>query len=205
MGTSLVLWGIAFSRNFIGLLTRPYETSRRIVDHGKPGELIFVAIVLACYFALASLVRVASFRPFLLTREFIELVFATSTTYGLAVLLFWSAGQLVGAHGKQKGLAIMWGYTLIPTLVWFLATSLLYVILPPPRTTSTQGVVFSLLFLLFSGVLFFWKATLAYLTLRFGLRLSLTKILIVLAVSLPVLGAYSIGMYRIGIFRIPFL
>ncbi len=205
MGTALVIWSVGFFRNIGGLVTRPYETVRRVVDHEKPGELVIVGAFLALYFAIASLVRVSSFRPFLLTREFIELVLATSTTYGLAVLLFWVAGELVGAKGKPRGLAVAWGYTLIPTLVWFFATSLLYVILPPPRTTSAQGVLFSLLFLIFSAALFFWKATLAYLTLRFGLRLTLGKILVVLGITLPILAAYSIGMYRIGIFRIPFI
>jgi len=43
------------------------------------------------------------------------------------------------------------------------------------------------------------------LTLRFGLRLSLGKIIIVLALTVPVLGLYSYGMYRLGIFKIPFI
>lgn len=200
-----MLWAVAFGRNLVGLVARPYETVRRVVDHAKPGELVMVGVLLGLYFALASLVRVSSFRPFLLTREFVALVLATLTTYGLAIFLFWVAGELVGAKGKLQGLAVAWGYTLVPTLVWFLATSLLYVVLPPPRTTSAQGVLFSLLFLIFSVVLFFWKATLAYLTLRFGLRLPLGKILVVLVIALPILAAYSIGMYRIGIFRIPFI
>jgi len=205
METFLIVALVDFGRNVIGLVTRPYETCRKIVDHGGFGELSYIAILLAMYFAFASLVKVAAFRPFLLTRQFIVLSAATGTTYLLAVSLFWTAGKLVGAEGKFKGLAVSWGYSLLATLTWFLATSLLYVILPPPRTTSTAGVAFSLLFLIFSVTLFFWKATIAYLTLRFGLRLNLGKILIVLTTTLPVLGLYSYCLYRLGIFRIPFL
>ena len=205
MGTALLCALIAFIRNVIGLVTRPYETCRRIVDHGGFGELVYVAILLAVYFAFASLVKVAAFRPFLLTRQFILLAAATGMTYILAVTLFWTAGKLVGSEGKFKGLAVSWGYSLLATLTWFLATSLLYVILPPPRTTSTAGVAFSVLFLIFSATLFFWKATIAYLTLRFGLRLNLGKIFTVFALTLPVLGLYSYCLYRVGIFRIPFL
>lgn len=205
MEIALIVAFLSFVKNVIGLVTRPYETCRRIADHGGYGELSYVAILLAVYFAFASLVKVAAFRPFLLTRQFIVLAAATGTTYIFAVALFWTAGKLVGAQGKFKGLAVSWGYSLLATLTWFLATSLLYVILPPPRTTSTAGVAFSILFLIFSVTLFFWKATIAYLTLRFGLRLNLGKILIVLAVTLPILGFYSVGMYRLGIFRIPFL
>lgn len=205
METSLIAALVDFGRNVVGLVTRPYETCRRIADHGGFGELVYVAILLVMYFAFASLVKVASFRPFLLSRQFIVLSAATGGTYLFAVALFWTAGKLVGAQGRLKGLAVSWGYSLLPTLTWFLATSILYVILPPPRTTSTAGVVFSILFLIFSVTLFFWKATIAYLTLRFGLRLNLGKIIGVLALTLPVLGLYSFGMYRLGIFRIPFL
>ena len=205
METLFIVALVAFGRNVIGLVTRPYETCRRIVDRGGFAELSYVAILLAIYFAFASLVKVSAFRPFLLTRQFIVLAAATGTTYILAVALFWTAGKLVGAEGKFKGLAVSWGYSLLATLTWFLATSFLYVILPPPRTTSTAGVLFSILFLIFSATLFFWKATIAYLTLRFGLRLNLGKILIVLTLTLPILGLYSVGMYRLGIFRIPFI
>ena len=195
----------AFTRAVVGLVTRPYETVRNITDHGTLFELVYVAVCMAAYFVLASLVRVAEFRPFLLTREFAVLAAATLVTYIITVSLFWSAGKLVGAQGKLKGFALAWGYSLIPTVLWFLATSILYVVLPPPRTTSAQGVLFSIVFLVFSATLFFWKATIAYLALRFGLRLGLGKILVVLAISLPILALYSVGMYRLGIFRIPFI
>lgn len=205
METSLVVALSAFVKNVIGLVTRPYETCRRIADYGRPGELVYVAILLAIYFAFASLVKVAAFRPFLLTRQFVVLAAATGATYMLAVALFWGASKLVGAQGKLKGLAVSWGYSLLATLAWFLTTSILYVILPPPRTTSAAGVLFSVLFLIFSATLFFWKATIAYLTLRFGLRLGLGKIIIVLALTVPVLGLYSFCLYRLGIFKIPFI
>jgi hypothetical protein len=205
METCLIVALSAFIQNVIGLVTRPYETCRRIVDRGGLGELVYVAILLSVYFAFVSVVKVAAFRPFLLSRQFIVLAAATGTTYVLAIALFWIAGKLVKADGKLKGLALLWGYSLLATLTWFLATSILYVILPPPRTTSLAGVLFSILFLIFSATLFFWKATIAYLTLRFGLRLNLGKILIVFTLTLPALGLYSYWLYRVGIFRIPFI
>jgi hypothetical protein len=194
-----------FLRSIAGLVTRPYETVRGTVERENVYELVFIAIPLIFYFALASLVKVARFRPFLLTREFVLLTGATFIMYVFAVALFWTAGRLVGAQGKLKGFAVAWGYSLMPTFLWFFATSILYVLLPPPRTTSIQGVLFSILFLIFSATLLFWKITIGYLALRFGLRLDLGKILIVLAISLPILGFYSYGMYRLGIFKIPFI
>lgn len=205
METSLFVAFFAFCRNIVGLVTRPYETVRRIVDRSQMAELLYVAILLVFYFSLASVVKIATFRPFLLTREFMVLATGAAMTYMVAVGVFWFAGKLVGATGSLKGLALSWGYSLVPTFLWFLGTSLLYVLVPPPRTTSPQGIIFSILFLVFSATLFFWKITLAYLSLRFSLKLGLGKILIVAAVTLPVFALYSVGMYRWGIFRVPFL
>jgi hypothetical protein len=205
METSLIVAFVGFGRNVIGLITRPYETCRRIVEKGNPLELTYVGTVLALYFILASLVKVASFRPFLLTRQFFVLVGAAGLTYCLVVVIFWGIGKLIGANGKLKGFAVLWGYSLLPTVIWFFVTSVLYVLLPPPRTTSIRGVIFSVLFLVFSITLFLWKTTIGYLSLRFGLRLGLGKILLVCVLAFPLLGLYSVGMYRLGIFRIPFL
>jgi hypothetical protein len=205
METSLIVALVSFGRNIIGLVTRPYETCRRIAEKANPWELTYVGVVLTLYFVLASLVKIAGFRPFLLTRQFIVLAGAAGVTYCLVVGLFWGIGRLVCISGRLKSLAVLWGYSLLPTALWFFVTSILYVLLPPPRTTSMQGILFSVLFLVFSITLFLWKMTIAYLSLRFGLRVGLGKILVVLAVALPVLGAYSYGMYRLGIFRIPFI
>lgn len=205
MVDQLLLSGVQFSRTIIGIVTRPYETYRRIVDHGSVWELPYIAAVLAGYFALASLIKTAVFRPFLLTKQFIVLAVAAGATFIFAVVLLWVAGRLVGGKGKLTGVGIAWAYTLVPTTVWFLVTSLLYVLLPPPRTERWQGITFSLLYLVFSVTLFFWKGMLAYLTLRFGLRLDLGKILLVTAVIAPLVGVYSFAMYRFGIFKVPFI
>lgn len=205
MDEKVITIAVSFGRTIVGILSRPYETYRRIEREGNLWELVGIALLLSTYFASAALVKTASFRPFLLTRHFVVLAVAVLVTYLLTVFLFWTAGRLVGAKGTLRGLLLGWGYTLIPTLLWFLSTSLLYVLLPPPRTTSVYGLLFSVVYLLFSSTLLFWKVILGYLALRFGLKLDLGKITIVCVVVLPLLGAYSVLMYRLGIFRIPFL
>ena len=181
----LIISGIAFGRNAIGLVVKPYETYRRIIDKGSVWELVFIAM----------LVMVSAFR----------LVFAAAATYMLVVILVWVVGQRVGGKGTLASVALGWGYTMLPTVCWFFMTSLLYIVLPPPRTTSLAGIAFSALFLIVSATLFFWKLTLGYLTLRFGLKLDLARILMVVAVVAPIVGVWSWGMYRLGIFKIPFL
>ncbi len=140
-----------------------------------------------------------------MTKQFILLAGASAVTYLVVVVTLWSASSFVRKNGQLPRFALAWAYTLIPTLLWFLATSLLFVILPPPRTTSPQGIAFSIMFLVFSATLFFWKIMLAYLALRFAMKLDLIKILIVVGISFPIVGFYSFGMYRLGIFKVPFL
>lgn len=187
------------------MVTRPYETYRRIIEHGSMWELGIIAMLLSIYFLTASLVKVPLFRFFLLTREFIVLAGAVFLTFLIIVTLFWLAGRVVGSRGAWRRIAIGWGYGLLPTLFWFWMTSLLYVLIPPPRTTSVWGVTFSVLFLLISIALLSWKIILSYLTLRFALKLDLGKIILICCLVFPVMGLYSVGMYKWGVFRVPFL
>lgn len=202
---TLVVDGVVFGRTCIGLVLRPYETYRRIVRHGRPGEILFVGAFLAVYFALASIVKVAAFRPFLLTQQFALLAVGAISGWALSAFCIWFFGSLIRARASLMSIMLAWAYTLIPTALWFLAISLLFVLLPPPRTTSVPGIIFSLLFLAFSATLLWWKVTLAYLTLRFGLKLDFGKCVIVAGACAPVLLAWSVGMYRAGVFKVPFL
>ncbi len=197
--------GIAFSRTLVGLVTRPYETYRRIVTHGKAGELVFIGVLLSAYFSLASLVKVAAFRPFLLTQHFLLLAMGVVSGTFISTCCIVIAGRMLKLSVSFERIFLAWSYTLIPTVLWFFATSLLFVLLPPPRTTSVAGMAFSLLFLVFSATLLWWKVTLSYLTLRFGLKADFGKGLIVALISAPVLSVWSYFMYKAGIFKVPFL
>ena len=205
MGRTLIVGAIAFGRHVVGIIVRPYETYRHIIDHGESAEFGYLALVLAGFFATAATVKTASFRPFLLTRQFLVLGSATGATFLLAVSLFWLFGRMFGGSGTFKGFSLGWAYTLMPTLVWFWMTSLLYVFFPPPRTQQPLGMAFSFVYLFVSAILLLWKVILSYLSLRFGLQLGLGKILGLSAVVLPILVGYSVGMYKLGIFRIPFI
>lgn len=106
---------------------------------------------------------------------------------------------------KLQRMAKTWSYTLLPTLIWFYSTLLFYFILPPPRTTSILGQIFSIFYIAFSGSLLVWKLILVYLSIRFSLRIHLYRviyyILIYLALSIPL----WILLYNSGISRIPFV
>lgn len=204
--TKLLVGGfVGFVQNCIGITFRPYETYRRISKANNPWELPYIGLLLAAYFANASLVKTAAFRPFLLTRQFIVLGLAAGGTFVLTSYLFWYFARRLGGTGLYRNLAVGWAYTLIPTLIWFWATSILYILIPPPRTASGAGIMFSILYLVFSATLFFWKMVLCYLAVRFSMRLDLGRILATTGLAGIFLVPYGILMYKAGIFKIPFI
>lgn len=201
----LVACGVDYLRSLYGIAARPYATYRRITDHGRYGELIYLGLMLVLYFSLVSVVKTAAFRPFLLTKQFILLIGGAGLLYVSAVGAIWMSGKFFGAEGSWKGLMLAWAYTLVPTWIWFFITSLLYVILPPPRTTSGWGMAFSIVYLVFSVSLFFWKIILGYLTLRFSLRLDLVRITGAGLLAVIPVGLVGWWLIRAGIFRVPFI
>lgn len=201
----LLVGSLTFFRNAVGLVTRPYETSRKIANTAKIGELPMLLVFLIAYFGVASLVKTAAFRPYLLTKQFIVLCSGAGFLYLVAVFSLWKASKIMGGNGGLRKIAVSWAYTLIPTAVWFLVTSLLFVILPPPRTSSVQGIVFSILYLVFSISLLFWKIILAYLAIRFSMKMDLLRIIGASVIASPFIVITSICLYRVGIFRVPFL
>lgn len=201
----MLVAGVTWLRTTVGLVTRPYETYRRIIDRGHGFELLYIGAMGALYFAVASIVKQPSFRPYFLTKQFLALAGTAGVSFFIIATTLFVLGSVVGGKGKFSRFLLAWGYTLVPTILWFLSTSILYVLLPPPRTTRTLGIVFSIVYLVFSATLFFWKIVLGYLSLRFGLRLDLGKITVVAAISVPIFALYSIAMYKLGVFKVPFL
>ncbi|MEK7166109.1 MAG: YIP1 family protein, partial [Patescibacteria group bacterium] len=143
--------------------------------------------------------------PFILSLNVSRLFTVSLTTYIGICLLLLVLGKMVGGKPNLRAILLGWGYSLIPTLIWFFATSLFYLLLPPPRTETILGRSFSLIFNTFSLSLFFWKGMLYYLTLRFGMKLDLRQISVISVIFLPLLVVYAVLMYRFHIFRVPFV
>lgn len=203
--TPLIIGFLSGIRSFVGLITKPYETMRKMVKEGGVSELSFIVFMLLGYFVLASLVKTAAFRPYLLTKQFILLSGGAFGGYMLAVGLIYLAGKILRSTGSLWGVAFSWAHTLYPTVMWFFMTSLLFVILPPPRTTRIEGIAFSFLYIVISTAVLSWKVILSYLSIRFSLRFGIGKILLVTVVVGPFIALYYYFMYKAGIFRIPFL
>lgn len=195
-----------FAKNALGCVNSPYITYRKLAfDPGNSRHALFVAGFAVLYFVFASLIRIGKSYPYILTLHFNVLVFSSLICFIVMVGTMYSIGRLLGSKGSLNTVAILWLYSLLPTISWFFLTSILYLLLPPPRTEALSGKVFSIVFLSLSLALLFWKLILYYLTLRFALRLDLFKIGIISGFILPVVFGLSIFFYSMRIFRIPFL
>lgn len=160
----------------------------------------------AIYIGLASLLRKGfDSGPLLLTLHFGKLFWGIIFTFIFAWGVIYFVGKLFGGKGNPSNIFYPWFYSLIPTLLWFLTASFFYFLLPPPRTDSPKGQLFSLVFITVSITLFYWKGMLYYLTLRFGHKLSLGRIILSTIVILPLAFLYSLFTYKLGLFRIPFI
>ena len=193
-----------FLRNIWGTIDQPYVSYRKIVK-GDPYELLIIFGIIAGYFFLISPLKLHTFHPLLITFNASRLFTTTLFSFMLICFVLYLLAHVMGSKETFKNVLMGWGYSLIPTLIWFWVTSLAYVVLPPPRHPTLLGNLFSIVFVAFSISLFWWKGILYYLTLRLGLRLNLQRIIIISVIFLPSLFLYSIWLYRLGIFKVPFI
>ena len=185
---------IIFIRRSIGLIFTPYKTIRKISIEKGWHDIIWIGVLGVLYFLITNSVR------FWLT----GLLGAVGLFIGTVVFFSLLPGSGAWTERLQR-MYKTWSYSFIPTLIWFYSTLLFYFILPPPRTTSLFGMVFSVFYIAFSGSLLVWKLILVYLSIRFSLRIHLYRViyymLIYLALSIPL----WIYLYNCGISRIPFV
>lgn len=202
----LLRWFILFVRNSYGVINSPYETYRKLIHKNETlGQSLYILLLCLAYFTFASLVRIGIKNPFILTIQFNKLAILTSLNFLFVAVLLYKIGKLIGGIGSLRNVLLAWSYTLIPTLLWFLITSIIFIFLPPPRTASLPGRIFSILYMGFSLAMLYWKIILYYLTLRFALKLDLIKIIVISFFFGTYVAIYGVLMYRVGIFRIPFI
>ncbi|MCL5675525.1 MAG: YIP1 family protein [Patescibacteria group bacterium] len=204
LSLSLLRLFARFSVNTYGVFHKPYETWRRLVQESDLGQIAIWGFLLWAYLSVAVVVKNglatgALFLTFNLNRLFN----ITVVSFMAVTLLFWLAGTWCHGRGSLKEVAASWVFSYLPTLIWFFSTTILYLILPPPRTQSFLGQIFTLVFLAFSLSLLFWKIILYYLTMRFALRMNLWQILRASLVIVPALTCYFLLLNRLGFYKIP--
>lgn len=202
---SLAKFFIVSLKDIWGVFNTPYKTYRKLALKEELSRSLLIFLASLTYFAWATMIRAQTLNPLFLSFNFSKLSLGAFFTFLVVVLSVYFLGKLVGGKGSLKSVFVTWAFSLIPTLLWFLATSLFYIFLPPPRTTSFLGVLFSLFYITFSASLFFWKGLLYFLCLRFSLKLDLLRIILISALLFPLGIFYSVLMYRLGIFKVPFI
>jgi len=125
--------------------------------------------------------------------------------FSFTILFFYLLSFMYLKDTRLKKILISFTYSLLPTLIWFTVNFLIYLILPPPRTISFLGQIFSLVFITFSLALFFWKLILVYLALRFSLKQNFYRIVYLLLLYLLYFLPFTFLMYQLNIFRVPFI
>lgn len=197
---------INFASNLWGIFQTPYKTTKRIVAEKRFIQAGVILLVIPLYTLLSTPVKYGLSAGWLfLLWAFIKSTLWTYTTYFLACFLIYFVGKKFGGSEDFLGVFSLWAFSLIPTYLWFFTTVILYLILPPPRTTSIYGYSLSILFIAYSISLLWWKIILYYLTLRHACKLSLQKIAKASFILWPAGVIYSFLTYKLGVFKIPFI
>lgn len=196
---------ISLLRDCWGVFNKPYETIRTLSVKKQITPILFFALLSWIYLGIAVSIKFgihtgAIFLTFNLGRLF----YAVSATFFIVTATMYLVGRIMGGKGNLLSILSVWSYSYLPTLIWFLLTTFLYIVLPPPRTNSVLGNFFSVIYLFISLGLIFWKGLLYFLTLRFCLKLNLWQTTRTTIVLWSLWFLYFLLLNRMGIFKIPF-
>lgn len=180
------------------LIFYPHRAMRKIVQEKDVNQIFIIFLFVFLYFKFAYYLKD---KPYPAT--FLFLVFILS--FFLTVFFFYGLTRLFNKKAKLGSFIFTFAYSLFPTLLWYGSNSILFIILPPPRTTSILGLSFSIFYLIFSISVFIWKIMLNYLALRFATGFSFWRILYFLLLYLSVFFPYFFLLSFFRLFFIPMI
>ncbi|MBI2641625.1 hypothetical protein HYW87_03465 [Candidatus Roizmanbacteria bacterium] len=185
-------------RRFAFLIVSPYKTLRRISLEEDALQVGIIFLLVFLYFQFAHKLRAFFYPPYIIFIFFVINFFFT-------VLFFYFLSQPAKKNISLKSLVFTLSYSLFPTLLWFIVSSLFYYFLPPPRSASLLGKAFSIFFIAFSVSVLAWKIILFYLSVRFSTRLQFYAVIYLILLYLCILIPYALLLYYFKIFRVPFI
>ncbi len=184
-------------RNFIFLIFSPYKTIRKISKEDDSYQIGIIFLLIFIYFKFIYYLRSD---PHPATFVFIVFLINFLLTTGFFYLVSKNTEKV-----NFRSFVFTFSYSLFPTLIWFISNSILYVLLPPPRTLSLLGKGFSIFFIAYSISLLVWKLILFYLSIRFSTKTNFYRIIYWMILFFVWFIPYSIFLYHFKIFRIPFI
>jgi len=190
-------------KRFFLLIIYPYKTMRRISLEKDYYQLLIIAGLVFLYFKFIYFLRD---KTYLATLVFLFFIF----NFLLTSSFFYFINNFFSSNRNKKEITFSsyiftFSYSLFPTLIWFLSTSLLFIFLPPPRTFSLLGNTFSIFFVAYSLSLLIWKLILEYLAVRFSSKQNFLRIFYMMILYLTWFLPYSVFLYYFHFFRIPFI
>ena len=150
-------------KRFFLLIFYPYKTMRKISLEKDYYQLLIITGLIFLYFKFIYFLRD---KPHPATLIFLIFLF----NFFLTVFFFYCLSKNFEKDVRLRSFIFTFSYSLFPTLIWFLSTSILYIFLPPPRTFSLLGKGFSIFFIAYSLSLLIWKLILEYLAVRFSTK-----------------------------------
>ncbi len=185
-------------RNFFLLIFYPYKTMRKISLEKDYWQIVIIFFLVFLYFKFIYYLRQNPYPA-----AFVFLVFLFN--FFLTILFFHLFSLRINKDIKLSSFIFTFAYSLFPTLIWFITNSFLYLLLPPPRTSSILGKSFSVFFIAFSISLLIWKLILVYLSIRFSSKLNFYRIIYLIILYICFFLPYSALLYYFKIFRVPFI
>lgn len=200
---------VVFHRS-IQLAIKPYETMRSVSQRTYRTQVGVIALLVYLYFVYATAIRSRTLDPVILSSSSLWTFAYFVLTFVLVTGYFYVFGYIAQHFKKAKLVEYrtyisLFAYSLVPTILWFFATSTLFVLVPPPRGLTLLGKAFSVIFIVYSITLLLWRFNLLYISLRFALKAKFYTILVAIITFCLWFGPYSVLMYKHGIFRIPFI
>jgi hypothetical protein len=183
---------------FFRLIFYPYKTMRKIVKEKDIVQVFFIFLFVFLYLKFAYFLKDNPYPA-----SFLFLIFLLG--FFMMVFFFYFLSKFFKKEAKFLPFLFGFSYSLLPTLIWFGTNSLLFLLLPPPRTTSIFGQSFSIFYLAYSISLLAWKSILVYLTIRFATGFSFWWIVYLLFLFLLVFFPYIIFLNSFNIMRIPLI
>ena len=189
-----------------GLIFAPYKTLRKVARENDKLQLLIIFVLVYLYFIYANIIRSRTIHPFIISAKTSANIFFFILTFFLVTGFFYIAAVILLPRQQQyRAYLNTFAYSLLPTYLWFIVTSTLYLILPPPRTASFPGLALSGIFFIFSLTVFFWRINLLYLSVRFSSKMSFYQIIFVLVIFSFWFIPYCYFLYQLKLFRIPFI
>jgi len=184
--------------NSFRLVFSPYKAMRKIAFEKDFRQVFLIFFFVFLYFKFVYFLK-EKFYP----ASFTFLIFLFN--FFLMIFFFYFLTRFLGKKSRLVPFIFTFSYSLLPTFLWFISVSFLYLLLPPPRTASFLGQFFSIFFITYSLSLLFWKIILFYLALRFSTQLGFYRIIYMITLFILWFIPYSVLLYYLKIFRVPFI